>query len=412
MKHLFLILSIAIALAANATEVTAPVDTIAHVDTIPQYTQLPDTTIKKPSLIQRWKNKMKDYQEADWDTTRDNRYWWRALKHGIFAPNDTTIHYPKFLKFCVKLYKWGDKTFNSYDTAYVVSTGKNWKLMIKNQNWLDIYDGRLTANRDRLLVNSEMNTTIGGQLSFMAVSLAYNIDIGNLFGGEQGKHSKWDFSFTCARFALEAYKSYNNGKSRLMRLGKYERSKFGGSGDFDGMERNSYGLNIYYIFNHNKYSQAAAYCFSKIQKRSAGSFIAGLMMSNQDIKIDFSRLKNSMKEYIPVDEQGFSIDNFRFHYREWNLIAGYAFNWVMGRNWLFNVTCMPSVGYKHCFESSIDGRRNLFSFNIRNRLGLVRNQGDFFYALQLNYDAHLYHSSFNNIFNSIIEINLMGGIRF
>ena len=63
------------------------------------------------------KQRIDNYLNEPYDTTRDGRYWWRAMKHGKIDFNDTTMGYPKFLMFCYKTYKWGDRAFNSYDTA-------------------------------------------------------------------------------------------------------------------------------------------------------------------------------------------------------------------------------------------------------------------------------------------------------
>lgn len=347
-----------------------------------------------------------------WDTTRNDGYWRRALMHGKFNPYDTTIKYPRFLDFCLRVYRWGDKTFNSYDTAYVTPTGKNWKVMVKNNNWLDAYSGRLANKQMRVFVSSPMNTVVGAQISFMAVSYAYMFDIDNLVGGDKTMHKKWDFSFTCARFSVEAYKSSNTGKTRIHHMGNYNSGRFF-SEDFTGLERESSGLDIFYIFNHRKYSQAAAYCYSKIQRRSAGSFIAGILISNQDVKIDFSKLENEeMKAVIPKRYNHQPMDKFRFQYREWNLIAGYAYNWVLKRNWLLNITALPSVGFKHCSANSTDGKRDLFSLNIRGKVGIVRNKGNFFYAGQFCFDGHLYNSRTNRFFNSVEEFNITAGFRF
>ena len=53
----------------------------------------------------------------------ESRDWWNLLKKGQLNLADTTVIYPRFLGFCVNVYNWADKTFNSYDTDYVTGTG-------------------------------------------------------------------------------------------------------------------------------------------------------------------------------------------------------------------------------------------------------------------------------------------------
>ena len=176
---------------------------------------------------------------------------------------------------------------------------------------------------------------------------------------------------------------------------------------FDGLSRVSSGFDMYYFFNHRKYSQAAAYSYSKIQKRSAGSFIAGFLVATQDIDIDFSLLPEDMKEYLPEwDEQ------YTYHYRSYSFLLGYAYNWVFHHNWLFNITMAPSVGWRHSFDDSVDGKRNMFALDLRGRLGLVYNVGHFFYGLQLLVDGHFYHSQDHNFINSLQDLTLSVGVRF
>ena len=116
---LFLILGLA-SLGGWGQEV--PADTIVPVDTVEHMNKFQQL---KARAHQRIEEKMNE----PWDTIRDGTYWWRAMKHGKVDLTGKTIHYPKFLRFAWKVYKWGDKAFNSYDSAYVVGTGKNWKFM-------------------------------------------------------------------------------------------------------------------------------------------------------------------------------------------------------------------------------------------------------------------------------------------
>ena len=124
------------------------------------------------------------------------------MKHGKVDLNGGSIEYPAFIDFCWKVYKWGDRAFNSYDTAYVVSTGKNWKCVSKANTWTDHYKGQplKVMNFD---MRSKLTANLGLQLSFMAVSVGYTVGISNLINHEKVS-KKLDFSFTCARFAADA----------------------------------------------------------------------------------------------------------------------------------------------------------------------------------------------------------------
>ena len=336
----------------------------------------------------------------DFDTTRDEGYWKRALVHGRLDLYDTGISYPRFLDFALKVYRWGDRTFNSYDTAYVVGTGKNWKLMVRNNNWLDSYAGRLSDENVAVNFNSSITASLGVQISFMAVSYSYMYNLNKHFSNDAGRQFRWDFSFTCSRFSFEAYK-HRNSRSVTGYIRDLQQNNGYNFRDAGGVTHKSHGMNLWYFFNHMKYSQGAAYTYSKIQRRSAGSWIAGLLYSNQDLDIDFNNDDNADNPFT-----------YRYHYREFNLLGGYAYNWVFHSGWLFNITVAPTIGFKHSFLHSIGGEDDHLSASFKGRLGLVRNKGNFFYAMQFLVDGHLFTERNHTIFNSTEDLNFIAGFRF
>ena len=65
-----------------------------------------------------------------------------ALSMESFAL-DSIAAWGKFPRFCVGVYQWGDKFFNSYDSTYVQGSGKRWNVKMKLDSWFDQYDFRL-----------------------------------------------------------------------------------------------------------------------------------------------------------------------------------------------------------------------------------------------------------------------------
>ena len=338
------------------------------------------------------------------DTTQVKRKWWREMKHGKVNFDDETMGYPKFLKFCWKLYKWGDRAFNSYDCSYVTSTGKNWKLFMKSNNWMDTYVGKHSDNI-KMVMNSNLVSNIGVNLSFMAVSLGYSVSISNLLSS--GKVSKKaDFSFTCARFTADAYYIENNNKLNVYYTDKSvsnERQKFKQS----GVSRKALALTAYYFFNNRRYAQAAAYCFSKYQKRSAGSWLAGLSIQHYDVKFDVEQMSEAAREYIHTQD-----DAPRILYNDYCVLFGYAHNWVLGRKWLLNITLTPYLGYRYNIKPRDGENASALSLNLRGRFGVVYNHRQFFLGIQGYADHHRYKTSDTHLYNSIIDMSILCGVRF
>lgn len=365
-------------------------------------------TIQELSKLQQMKSRFKQRVEEKinepYDTTRNSGYWWRALKHGKVNFKDSTMGYPKFVMFCYKTYVWGDRAFNSYDTTYVKSTGKNWKLILKSDNWVDSYIGHPVKNVNQIM-NSRLASSIGLSLSFMAVSVGYSVSVSNLIHG--GKLSnKVDFSFTCARFTADAYYWENNNdinitytiKNSGEGLHKLRQS---------GISRKAMGLTAYYFFNNRRYAQAAAYCFSKYQKRSAGSWLAGFSLQHFDVQFDVEQMSEDMREYFPSQA-----DAPRILYNDYCLLFGYGYNWVVNKKWLLNFTGTPYIGYRYNHFHQGDNMVSAVSINMRARIGAVYNHKQYFVGLQTFADHHRYKSKISRLVNSTLDFNALVGIRF
>lgn len=92
----------------------------------------------------------------------------------------------------------------------------------------------------------------------------------------------------------------------------------------------------YYMFNGKKFSYAAAYDQSVIQKRSAGSFMAGLMYNYTHI--DYATDVNGDLVYLM---HGLG----KVKLWQGSAGVGYAYNWVPARGLLVNVMLMPMVTF-------------------------------------------------------------------
>lgn len=375
-----------------------PADTVVQPDTAVYMNKIQRI---RESTMQR----IEERRNAPYDTVRDSGYWWRALKHGKMDLDGGTIEYPAFVRFCWNVYKWGDKAFNSYDTAYVVSTGKNWKLMLKSMNWVDTYGGE-PVKGVQVFTRSRLTSNIGLQLSFMALSVGFTKGITDLINGDK-LSNKVDFSFTCARFAADAYYMENTGSTILKYEHKGAESYKGTINKFGGLKRKSYGMSAYYFFNNRRYAQAAAYCFSKYQKRSAGSFIAGICLQHRDMSFDATEFPEQVRENIPE-----GVEMPRFRYNDYCLMLGYGYNWVLGNKWLLNITLAPYAGYRNMLATQSEEKADWLSLNLRGRMAAVYNLNKFFLGMQSFTDIHHYKTKNYHFTGSILDFSVFTGIRF
>ena len=337
--------------------------------------------------------------------TKEQRWWWNLLKQGKLNMNDTSVIYPKFLKFCVDVYNWGDRTFNSYDPEYVVGTGKRWKARIVNDNWVDSYSMTLPQGFHTWMM-SDLYSNIGAYLQYMAVSYGYTYDLSNIIGNGSTNHKKMEFGFNCARFNAELFYQENTGGTNVRRFGKYKKGHFFKE-NFPGLELHNFGVEAYYFFNNRRYSQGAAYNFSKIQKKSQGSFLIGFSYTNLRLSFDFTTLPENLLPYLTIPAS-----YYLFHYNTYALLCGYGYNWVISPKFLYNITVMPAFGGSHCYEDSIEGAKWMFSMNIGARMSFTYNFGNYFLGIIGKMNGHWYKSGNYSLFSSVENFSANIGIRF
>lgn len=336
-----------------------------------------------------------------------NRNWWHLLKEGKLKMDDPTVEWPKFLGFCAKVYNWGDRVFSSTDPDYVVGTGKKWRTRLINDNWTDSYYIRF-HNDFKSLMSGNLHVLAGVSLQYMAVSYTYSVDISHLVTGGMINYKKQEFGFNCARFSIDAYYYSNDGGTFIRTFGNYKKDgRRHVKIPFTGVSMSTFGFDGYYFINGYKYSQGAAYNFSRIQKKSHGCFIAGFSYCQQDISLDFTKLPEELLPYADFDKM-----KFRLHYNDYNFLLGYGYNCVMGKHWLYNITLIPGIGFNHCYEDSEMGSAKLFSLGGRLMTSFTYNSGNLFAGLQGHIRSCWYNSNSTSLFNAVETITLSAGFRF
>lgn len=335
----------------------------------------------------------------------EEMWWWNQFRRGTLSMQDTAVIYPKFLKFCVDVYNWADHFFNSYNPDYVVGTGKRWKARVVSDNWVDSYIVNLPKGL-RVNMLSDLYSNIGGYVQYMAVSVGHTVDFNNLFGDRNKTHKKWEFGFNCALFNAEIYYQENTGGTFLRKFGKYNKGHYFKE-KFPGVELHNFGVELVYFVNHDKYSQGAAYNFSKFQKRSHGSILTGFAYTNLKLRMDLNELPEKLVPYLTIPA-----DSYLLHYDSYGAILGYGYNFVINPKLLYNITVMPSFGAAHCYEDSLDGNKWFFAMNISARTSLTYNLGNWFFSLIGKLNGHFYRNGLFSLFSSVENFSANVGIRF
>lgn len=335
----------------------------------------------------------------------ENRNWWYLFKRGKLSTSDTTVQYPKFLGFCMKVYRWADKTFNSYDTLYVQGTGRRWKARLLSDNWNDSYYLN-PGKKMPMIIASDPYSNVGAYIQYMAVSVGYSLDLNTIIAKNTARHRKLEYTFNCARFNIEGHWWQNYGESYIRRFGEYNDRGIIRE-PFDGVRLNNFEIYGYYFFNNRRFSMGAAYNFSKFQIRSAGSAVIGLGYTNTNITLDFNKLPDNLIPYLQI-----SPSDYKFHYRSYYVISGYSFNLVLNKHFLFNISAFPGIGVNFMYADNSTGQAKNLAMNIRGLSSLTYNLKDFFVCGVIKFDGNWYISGKNSLFSSVQNAQVSVGIRF
>jgi len=327
--------------------------------------------------------------------------------HALSLALDSIAEWGKFPRFCVNTYRWGDRFFNSYDSTYVRGSGKRFNIKTKVDSWSDVYNFRFDSGY-RMEMISHPSTTMGFYLTYMAVSVGYDMNIGKYFNGGQRARKRFNLQFNCSLFALEYYTTTNDIGTTIRRMGHpghVEHTDI----DFRGINTSSWGIDLYYFFNHKHYSQAAAYYYSKIQVKSSGSLYAGLSLWGQKYNFDFWDLTEGPNPELPP--------SWGFYYQVKNknyaLKVGYAYNWVFHRGWCVGASIAPTFGFRKGYINNPGKDNTSFALNNQIRASLVYNyKTKWFFGVVGRWDMGLVYDKEHSLLASNLSVEASAGFRF
>ncbi len=206
------------------------------------------------------------------------------------------------------------------DTNYIVRPQTKWTLSGR----LNVSGAKITAKGDEegRQFDSEMTadykSTISVGVSYLGLSLNLSINPAKMFG----KYRDYELGF----------RSY--GKRFGFDLAYHDAHNFKGWQELDGVRQDfttseemfhlrTLNVNGYYVFNHRRFSYPAAFSYSYIQRRSAGSFLLAASGQGQHGEVNGE---------IPI----------KFKMTNIGIGAGYGYNYVPARGWLLHLSALPT----------------------------------------------------------------------
>ena len=227
------------------------------------------------------------------------------------------------------------------DRRYIEAPEKPWQLIVRgnvnqtivSMNTKGVIEGMEYDAKPSL--RTEPAQYVGLWAGYRGYGLGYTVNV----GGDKGNY--FTIGATGGSFGINVrIHSFDNSSPNLnfdsdilsdMNKDEWREVKL-----IDPIHVNTLIADGYYMFNGKKFSYAAAYDQSVIQKRSAGSLMAGLMYNYTNI--DYSSKYNGDIIYL-MEGLG------RVKLWQGSVGVGYAYNWVPARGLLVNVMAMPMLTF-------------------------------------------------------------------
>ena len=318
-----------------------------------------------------------------------------------------TIHRDSTLRPLEKVRGYGNffvrfiDAFDTIDSTYVERIAYNFTAMLQGTENYEFYTIGARDYASRLAFAQHPDFRIGPYFGWRWLFLGYTFDVTNIGRHSVKKGRKFEFSIYTSMFNFDLIYRKTGSDFFLRRvtgLGDEARTLEGSDTRF--IDASVIGANIYYNFNHRRFSAPAVFSQSTIQRRSAGSWQVGLGVTHHDIHYHYSELPEAL--FAQTDDDGHYRSLERLKYIDYSLTGGYAYNWVFCRGWCLGTAVTPAIGYKRTsaktvivapdavsdeepYESpfinkldEIFRRRGNINFDVTGRLGIIYNTGRWF----------------------------------
>lgn len=301
------------------------------------------------------------------------------------------------------------------DTIYISPNKYNLAFMLENSEWYEYYRFKSSeGGKQSLRISPDMSYKLGAYFGWRWIFLGWSIDVKDLFGKRKssGKETQFAFSLYSSVAGIDIYSKKSHGDFKLRDV-----TGFFPDGvtpdypkEFDGFSVDIKGLNVYWIFNHKRFSYPAAFSQSSNQIKSAGSFIAGLAMSKHNIHFDYDKLPAVILEHLDN-----SLKFREINYLDISINAGYAYNWVFAKKCLATISVTPAIAYK---KSKVNGEEVYYdpfkniNFDLITRAGITYNNSKYFIGASLVMHTYDYQSNKFNLNNSFGTLRVYLGFNF
>lgn len=301
-----------------------------------------------------------------------------------------------------------NKKLDEKDSLYVVPNQYNMTIMTQYSYNYEYYRFTSSDEKQTIAFRPDNGNKIGMYIGWKWIFLGWSFDL-----TKNSAKKDINLSFYTARVGFDLfYRKRDEG---------FKISKTDGFLDNQGEEVRDYdkhfngfgtvqkGFNVYYIFNHKRFSYPAAYSQTTAQRISAGSFILGLNYNEQSFNFKHGKLDPKLQASISPELKFYDVK-----YKDYSINFGYSYNWVFAKNCLANISFTPAVGYKNTslhFGSSKEFLSNI-NFDVVTRAAIVYNNQKYYIGASFVSHTYSYHKSTLSVMNGFGVLNIYAGFNF
>ena len=267
-----------------------------------------------------------------------------------------------------------------YDTNYVIRPEGRLTLKLRlNQTGNDFHArGTVNGVYSKADLSTSHKTTLSLGASYRGLSAAVAINPAKIKGVY--KDYEFNLNYYSSRISLDF--SYQRSETLSGDIERENRQAVGGVAGNDMTQRLESGdvtmkvanVAAYYTFNHRRFSFPAAFNQSYHQRRSAGSWLAGISYQGGSISTT-----DELKARSP------NAPDVRIYVGHLGIGGGYGYNLVLGRKWLFHLSMLPTfVVYNRNNMTVNDERKKAqrmrFNMLFNERAAIVHNFSPRYFA--------------------------------
>lgn len=305
----------------------------------------------------------------------------------------------------------------AYDTNYIKN--QKHKLTITVPVAKKFYGFNLTDLEKKRTMRFSPNNYYHVGFNFSNIILTFGFSPGIKFGAKpnRGSTSSRDFQLTIIGRKVITdlnYQSYNG--FYVYNTSDFKISETAGDTIVVRPDVNvtSFGINTYYVFNSTKYSLRGAFSFTDVQKKSSGSFMAGVYHSHVVFSSNDSSFIRSpfMNDFSPILSNINQISQISA-----GLSGGYGYTFVIYKKFSYSIALNLGLGVQKTYYRTIDGSDESFKLNLATNMNaknaLRYDNMRFFVGVLATYDNNF---AFNEVmFNNtkyIARVVGFAGYRF